>query len=333
MKLNFDPKSNIRSSDYSLIKLNKVNKIKDLLKVRSIVKNWPTVLAFRTGLKNANFIMELRNGIKVKITNPNDYFSWWETIQTQNSILQQAGLDKAIQIDKNKKIIKFKFKSKPVHLFYDSDKQLSNTIGMVREQFLEEQYKWLNVKGKDVIDIGANIGDSAIYFALNGAKHVYAFEPYPYSYKIASNNIKLNKLNKRITLLNEGCSDKEGGINIKTDYQNFGGTDLKEFNKGTKINLTTLKSIINRFNIKSPAILKIDCEGCEYSVLLNANNSDLKKFEQIQIEYHYGYLNLKKKLIDAGFEVKNNNPKQTFNKLADNKELFIGLIYAKKNSE
>ncbi|ASI13759.1 SAM-dependent methyltransferase [Candidatus Mancarchaeum acidiphilum] len=333
MKLNFDPKSNIRSSDYSLIKLNKVNKIKDLLKVRSIVKNWPTVLAFRTGLKNANFIMELRNGIKVKITNPNDYFSWWETIQAQNSILQQAGLDKAIQIDKNKKIIKFKFKSKPVHLFYDSDKQLSNTIGMVREQFLEEQYKWLNVKGKDVIDIGANIGDSAIYFALNGAKHVYAFEPYPYSYKVASNNIKLNKLNKRITLLNEGCSDKEGGINIKTDYQNFGGTDLKEFNKETKINLTTLKGIINRFNIKSPAILKIDCEGCEYSVLLNANNSDLKKFEQIQIEYHYGYLNLKKKLIDAGFEVKNNNPKQTFNKLADNKELFIGLIYAKKNSE
>jgi 23S rRNA G2069 N7-methylase RlmK/C1962 C5-methylase RlmI len=31
-------------------------------------------------------------------------------------------------------------------------------------------YEDLNVKGKVVIDVGAYIGDSAIYFALRGAK-------------------------------------------------------------------------------------------------------------------------------------------------------------------
>jgi len=55
------------------------------------------------------------------------------------------------------------------------------------------------------VDVGAASGDTAIYFALNGAKHVYAFEPYPYSYNIAKENIKLNHLEDKITMLNEGC--------------------------------------------------------------------------------------------------------------------------------
>ena len=54
-------------------------------------------------------------------------------------------------------------------------------IWLINENFIKEQYKWLDVEGKNVVDVGANIGDTAIYFALKGAKHVYAFEPYPYS--------------------------------------------------------------------------------------------------------------------------------------------------------
>lgn len=34
-----------------------------------------------------------------------------------------------------------------------------------------------------VIDVGANIGNSAIYFLVNGASRVFAFEPYEFSYK------------------------------------------------------------------------------------------------------------------------------------------------------
>ena len=59
-------------------------------------------------------------------------------------------------------------------------------------------------------------------------------------------------------------------------------------------------------------------------------NSDLRKFGQIQIEYHYGYLNLKKKLEGAGFKVTNTLPRHLSNPEAKNKEMLIGLIYAKK---
>ncbi|WOE50948.1 FkbM family methyltransferase [Sulfuracidifex metallicus] len=66
------------------------------------------------------------------------------------------------------------------------------------ETFILEQYN-TEIEG-EVVDIGANIGDSAIYFALKGASHVYAFEPLPSVYKVALENIKLNSLDDKITL-------------------------------------------------------------------------------------------------------------------------------------
>ena len=65
-------------------------------------------------------------------------------------------------------------------------------------------------------------------------------------------------------------------------------------------------------------------------VLLETKNSDLRRFKQIQIEYHYGYLNIKKKLESAGFRVANRIPVYSANSEAENKRMLFGLIYASK---
>ena len=74
--------------------------------------------------------------------------------------------------------------------------------GHIQVVFLKEIYKFLNVKNKIVIDIGANIADSAIYFVLNGAKQVIALEPFSYSYKYAVENIKINNMEDKILMFN-----------------------------------------------------------------------------------------------------------------------------------
>ncbi len=130
---------------------------------------------------------------------------------------------------------------------------------------------------------------------MKGAKHVYAFEPYPYSYNLAKKNIELNKLENKITLLNEGCG-KEGFVTIESKTKNYGGTDLKSFDTGIKIKISSLDLIAEKFKLNN-AILKIDCEGCEYKTVLTANNKTLQKFNQIIIEYHYGYKNLKRRFV------------------------------------
>ncbi|MCC6017275.1 MAG: FkbM family methyltransferase, partial [Desulfurococcaceae archaeon] len=52
----------------------------------------------------------------------------------------------------------------------------------------------LNVEDKVVVDVGAFIGDSSIYFALRGARRVIAVEPHPEAYKVMVENIRLNGL-------------------------------------------------------------------------------------------------------------------------------------------
>jgi FkbM family methyltransferase len=315
MKIDLKPRKNITILDYlvAIIPLNKVNdKIKDLLVLRRTVKNWYSILIFRSGFKKTGFVMQLRDGKKIEIRKPEDYFSFWDHY--------------FIKIDK--RVIRFKFGSKRLKFYYDSKKQLANTLYLIKEQFIEKQYNLLNIKNRIVVDIGANIGDSAIYFALKGAKKVYAFEPYPYSYKLAMRNIRLNKLQNRIKLLNLGCYGKEGKIMIDTSYKNSSGADLKNFENGTVIHIITLGDLIRRFDIPKGAVLKMDCEGCEYGVLLEARNSDLRKFKQIVVEYHYGYLNIYRKLKAAGFRVTRTMPKYIINSEAENKEMIIGLIYA-----
>ena len=159
MKLDFDPKSNITAFDNVAMPLKNMHqRINNLLVVRSIVKNWQYVFLFRVGIKKAGFVMQLRNGKNIKINKPEDYFSFWETKEAQEELLKQSNLDETIKIAENNRTLKFKFENKIVKLIYDSQKQMNNTLGMIKEQFIEEQYKWLDVKGKDVIDIGANIG-------------------------------------------------------------------------------------------------------------------------------------------------------------------------------
>jgi len=62
----------------------------------------------------------------------------------------------------------------------------------ILEIFEEDMYEILDVKGKIVVDVGAYIGDSAIYFALKGAKRVFAIESYPYAFAEKLENIILN---------------------------------------------------------------------------------------------------------------------------------------------
>ena len=197
--------------------------------------------------------------------------------------------------------------------------------GDIGAVFIKEDYKWLKPKNNVVIDIGANIGDTSIYFALNGAKRVIALEPFPYSYRMALENISNNGYDKQIILLNAGyVLDSEI---IVEDKLTGTGDQLIPSENGIKIRIFSLKTILANYKIDS-ALLKMDCEGCEYN-LLNEDDITLKKFKRIQIEYHYGYEKLKYKLEGAGFKCKYTKPVSG----ANNKNMHMGYIYAVKKSK
>jgi FkbM family methyltransferase len=188
--------------------------------------------------------------------------------------------------------------------------------------FFEEVYKMFPTKDQTILDIGANIGDSSIYFALKGAKKVIAIEPFPANYELAKKNIELNNLEQIINVYLASCSNKSGFL-VVDNKKSGGSISLIPSRDGTKIPLFSLENILKQNNLDS-AVLKMDCEGCEYDSILNTDDRILKKFSTIIIEYHHGYQNLVEKLKNCGFQVKKTHPTYYSN-------YHIGYIYATKN--
>ncbi|WP_182126115.1 FkbM family methyltransferase [Nitrosopumilus sp. b2] len=198
--------------------------------------------------------------------------------------------------------------------------------------FFDEYLSDLSFKGKNVIDIGANIGDSSIYFALKNAHKVIALEPMPANYKIAKKNIEMNKLEDKIELIMAGCGEKSDIINCEIDNKGIEAyIDKNIQNKKTiQVPIIPLDDILGKIDIKSPCVLKMDCEGHEYEIILSASHQTLTNFSEILLEYHYGYKNLKEKLEECGFTVKMDKPVTFRTPLGMHKRQFMGLLHAKR---
>lgn len=88
-----------------------------------------------------------------------------------------------------------------------------------------------------------------------------------------------------------------------------------------QVPLCTLDSLIEKYGPFQ--VLEMDCEGCEYEALLCSGQ--LQQFEQIFLEYHYGYEALKHKLETLGFSV-------TVTELGRSKKGSSGSLYAVKRA-
>ncbi|MBQ9479069.1 MAG: FkbM family methyltransferase, partial [Selenomonadaceae bacterium] len=128
--------------------------------------------------------------------------------------------------------------------------------------------KRLGAPGSVVVDVGANIGNHTLFFAneLNAAK-IIAFEPIASTFKILNFNIRLNRLDDRVELRNEGLSNRQGRAAVGVyNPNNTGGTVLNEEGNDGDISVMTLDAL----NLQSIALLKIDVEGMEMKVLEGA---------------------------------------------------------------
>lgn len=197
---------------------------------------------------------------------------------------------------------------------------------------MEQVYSKLSIKNKTVVDIGASIADSSIYFALKGAKKVIAFEPIPSTFEIAKKNIEANNLQNRITLEMMGVNKKTGVVPVSEDYEGTPGSTLENLGSGRTIAITTLDKIVKDYGVRD-AILKLNCEGYEYNILFAASRRTLSVFSEIMIQYHHGRAN---ELIDllkkSGFKNISNVPyKQNLIIVPEDSHPHSGWVYAKKN--
>jgi len=162
-----------------------------------------------------------------------------------------------------------------------------------------------------VLDIGAFVGDTALYYARRGA-FVVAVEPLPSNYETMLRNLELNpELKPRILPVNAAVGDVDGFVEFRYDVTVDDSASTHGAGRFvTKARSARLSTLIRelesrgidmgRFRVR---VLKADCKGCEYELV---NDEAIRLFDIVKIEYS-GYLinktyhELKGKLEELGF--------------------------------
>lgn len=192
------------------------------------------------------------------------------------------------------------------YVIYDSKlnqdlylRKKGSDIDVFKQIFMDDEYQPLiqAIKSKGIeintiVDLGANIGLSTIYFnnIFENVK-IYAVEPDKNNFKQLKLNISNNQniITENVAIWSEKIDLVE---NLAKPFR--GGGDWAktfvpddQFNSSIKISGTTMSELITKHHLKTIDLLKIDVEGAERYIFDKKNNLNfLNQTKVIAIEIH-----------------------------------------------
>jgi FkbM family methyltransferase len=169
-------------------------------------------------------------------------------------------------------------------------------------ELCDNMYGCAGVDNGIVIDIGAYIGDTALYFIHRGARRVYAFEPVEKFYRYLLRNVARNSLEDKVIAFNYGAWFKNSTIMASMEGAST-GSKMDYSRPYVELRVRSLKDILEMVYQREGVIdlVKMDCEGCEYS-LLRLDEELLRLPKQYIIEIHGAELPIIEAMAYNGFK-------------------------------
>jgi FkbM family methyltransferase len=171
-------------------------------------------------------------------------------------------------------------------------------LWIVKETFLDRFYERYGVPAADgwtVVDVGAGIGDFAILAARGHPNtRVVAFEPFPESFALLQENLRLNGVSN-VQALPEAIGGQTGTLSLDLssgEPLQFSTGGLPPPEKSLTVRCLSLADAFERQGIRHCDLLKLDCEGAEYEILFRAPDALMGRIEHLVMEYHDGVSHL-----------------------------------------
>ncbi|MBB3593232.1 FkbM family methyltransferase [Rhizobium sp. BK529] len=124
-------------------------------------------------------------------------------------------------------------------------------------------------KDTTLLEIGANIGTQTVYFALSGAyAHIVSIEPDPRNFPLLALNIRQNRLEEKVRLVNCAAGEIEGEIDFFLNSANHGKSSaIRQSPRDAKISVPVkpVPEILAELSVDSDSIglVWMDIEGYE----------------------------------------------------------------------
>ncbi|AFS80001.1 FkbM family methyltransferase [Candidatus Nitrosopumilus koreensis AR1] len=175
--------------------------------------------------------------------------------------------------------------------FYTNENAL-DVVAIIENFSSENNYDRYLIKTNEnqhIIDIGANIGTFSVYIGKKyPSAKIFCYEPDEKNYDKLLKNIQINSIKNTVTY--QKAVGKKNGIStlFSDEYGKFGTVGSSTNKKGPKekkVESITLQKILEENKIEKCNLLKLDCEGAEYEILMN-NEQIFNKIELISLEYH-----------------------------------------------
>ncbi len=168
-------------------------------------------------------------------------------------------------------------------------------IWSIKETFIDRFYTKYGCDIEDgwtVIDIGAAIGEFSIFTAFGHPKtHVIAYEPFIESVELLRENLLLNNL-ENVKVIPKAVWNKTGRINLDLSHKeplkitSTPGSKNEADNRRISVEAVSLKDVLSSNHLKNIDLIKLDCEGAEFDILLDSDRDTVRAFRRIVMEYH-----------------------------------------------
>ncbi len=141
-----------------------------------------------------------------------------------------------------------------------------------------------------VVDVGAHIGTFSMkcYLRFPEVK-ILSFEASKESYEILRQNILNNGLSDRVKTFHEAVASENGTVKLFHDIEkgNWGHTITKKISEDYEtVKSSNLATIFENNGINNIDLIKFNCEGAEFDIIINSPIEILEKINLAIILYH-----------------------------------------------
>lgn len=195
----------------------------------------------------------------------------------------------------------------------------------LKKEIFSENCYYIELDKEDpyIIDLGAHIGMSVVYFKMLFPKSkILAFEPVPYNFEILKKNVEENQL-ENVELVQAVVAPKAGILRIQEPigegaWRSGAGIIPKGWkgiqdNREIKVEAVGIQDLLS----EKVDILKMDIEGMEYEVIRNMG-PNIRNIANMIIEVHprkdHRIEEIQKTLIQNRFRLEINRDESSLGK-------------------